>query len=79
MTTEAMAAETMIDGTMIDENVVTDFFWEKALNPQARIAVIGECMLELSISDSLSKPHALSATVAYGGDTLNTAIYILDP
>ena len=67
---------TMIDGTMIDEDVATDFFWEKALNPQARIAVIGECMLELSISDSLSKPHALSATVAYGGDTLNTAIYM---
>lgn len=53
-----------------------DSFWQEALNPQARIAVIGECMLELSMNDSLSTPHRLSTNLSYGGDTLNTAIYM---
>ncbi|WP_353407607.1 sugar kinase [Pseudoteredinibacter isoporae] len=56
--------------------MATDSLWQEVLNPQARIAVIGECMLELSMDDSLATPQALSATVSYGGDTLNTAIYM---
>lgn len=46
------------------------------------IAVIGECMLEvsrLSVPESDSqKPETdgLSATLSYGGDTLNTAVYL---
>ncbi|MBB6522607.1 sugar kinase [Pseudoteredinibacter isoporae] len=56
--------------------MATDSLWQEALNPQARVAVIGECMLELSMNDSLSQPHSLSANISYGGDTLNSAIYM---
>lgn len=73
---ETTVTETTVTETMKTEAMPADFFWEESLNPQARIAVIGECMLELSMNDSLSKPHTLSANMAYGGDTLNTAIYM---
>jgi len=41
------------------------------------IAAIGECMLELSKSDdSLSDAFARPTKLAFGGDTLNTCIYL---
>lgn len=39
------------------------------------IAILGECMLELSHVDSLSSNSDLKS-VLYGGDTLNTSIYL---
>ncbi|BFM08494.1 sugar kinase [Halioxenophilus aromaticivorans] len=41
-----------------------------------KIAVIGECMLELSEAPTSSKKNARDMTMSYGGDTLNTAIYL---
>ena len=38
-----------------------------------RVAVIGECMLELSAVESESSELK---RLAYGGDTLNTAVYL---
>ncbi len=40
------------------------------------IAVIGECMLEVSSLASDDEQHGLPATLSYGGDTLNTSIYL---
>ena len=40
------------------------------------IAVIGECMLELSHTGKLQDNNNLSLQLSYGGDTLNTAIYL---
>ncbi|MEM8500276.1 MAG: sugar kinase [Pseudomonadota bacterium] len=40
------------------------------------IAVIGECMLELSRADGRIDDRGLSMTMNYGGDTLNTAVYL---
>ena len=43
----------------------------------ANIAVIGECMLEVSRLPSGSSASAsLPATLSYGGDTLNTSVYL---
>jgi len=42
---------------------------------QPTIAVIGECMLELSLS-SQPTTNRTPAVLAYGGDTLNTSIYL---
>ena len=39
-----------------------------------KVAIIGECMLELSSSSMTGK--ALSFHLSYGGDTLNTAVYL---
>lgn len=44
-----------------------------------KIAVIGECMAEIQLPTSdkgFSMRQALSAQISYGGDTLNTAIYL---
>ncbi|AQQ66279.1 ketodeoxygluconokinase [Microbulbifer agarilyticus] len=44
-----------------------------------RIAVIGECMLEMNLGDDCRSHHSesrLSAGLAFGGDTLNTALYM---
>ncbi len=40
------------------------------------IAVIGECMLELSKADRSAPARGLPMTMNYGGDTLNTSIYL---
>lgn len=40
------------------------------------IAVIGECMLELTHADRKSSDMALPMTMSYGGDTINTSIYL---
>lgn len=41
-----------------------------------KIAVIGECMLEVSSLASGDERQALPAQLSYGGDTLNTSIYL---
>lgn len=41
-----------------------------------RIVVVGECMLQLGELKRGATPSALSATMSYGGDTLNTALYL---
>ncbi len=40
------------------------------------IAIIGECMLELSKHPATTPQTSLSAGLSYGGDTLNTAVYL---
>lgn len=40
------------------------------------IAVIGECMLEVSRLPSADAAGALPAALSYGGDTLNTSVYL---
>jgi len=40
------------------------------------MAVIGECMLELTYADLEGSDAALPMTMSYGGDTLNTSIYL---
>jgi len=42
----------------------------------ANIAVIGECMLEVSRLPSESVGGSLPAALSYGGDTLNTSVYL---
>lgn len=42
----------------------------------AKIAIIGECMLELSHGGGGSTRGAISMALSYGGDTLNTAVYL---
>ncbi|MBN8429482.1 sugar kinase [Microbulbifer salipaludis] len=44
-----------------------------------RIAVIGECMLEMNVDDDCRNDHSeprLQAGLSFGGDTLNTALYM---
>jgi 2-dehydro-3-deoxygluconokinase len=45
---------------------------------QAAVAVVGECMLELSQSSgtALAPTAGGSLSLSYGGDTLNTAVYL---
>ncbi len=40
------------------------------------VAVIGECMLELSRAESNGQVRGLPMSMNYGGDTLNTSIYL---
>jgi len=40
------------------------------------IAVIGECMLEVSRLPSSESASSLPAALSYGGDTLNTSVYL---
>lgn len=40
------------------------------------IAVIGECMLQLAQADAAAAQNSRSMAMGYGGDTLNTAIYM---
>ena len=40
------------------------------------IAIIGECMLELSGRDITTSEKALPMLMSYGGDTLNTSVYL---
>jgi 2-dehydro-3-deoxygluconokinase len=40
------------------------------------IAAIGECMLELSRRPSTGAPDHSNTALSYGGDTLNTAVYL---
>jgi 2-dehydro-3-deoxygluconokinase len=40
-----------------------------------RVAAVGECMIELSVASADLAPGG-GATLAYGGDTLNTAVYL---
>ena len=42
----------------------------------ASVAVIGECMLELTHSNASSDGVALPMNMRYGGDTINTSIYL---
>lgn len=39
------------------------------------VAVIGECMLELSLNDAVAGT-TIPSSMSYGGDTLNTAVYL---
>lgn len=41
-----------------------------------KVAVIGECMLEVSTMGGDGNHSSLSAGLSFGGDTLNTAIYL---
>lgn len=41
-----------------------------------KIAVIGECMLEVSSLSSDESQQSLPASLSFGGDTLNTAVYL---
>jgi 2-dehydro-3-deoxygluconokinase len=41
-----------------------------------RIAVIGECMLELTRDVSTRESSGMPMNLSYGGDTLNTAVYM---
>ena len=43
---------------------------------RSKIAVIGECMLEVSGVGTASVQQRLPASLSYGGDTLNTSIYL---
>lgn len=46
---------------------------------QKRIAIIGECMLEMNLDDDCRSHHSeprLAAGLSFGGDTLNTALYM---
>jgi len=43
---------------------------------QTKVAVIGECMLELSQLTDKADAHSRSMKMSYGGDTLNTSIYL---
>ena len=40
------------------------------------VAVIGECMLEVSSMGAGRDQSSLPAGLSFGGDTLNTAIYL---
>ena len=40
------------------------------------IAVLGECMLELSLQPLLNSQSSVPATFAFGGDTLNMSVYM---
>ena len=41
-----------------------------------KIAVIGECMLELSAPAHANSSSVRSSSLSYGGDTLNTSVYL---
>ncbi len=41
-----------------------------------RVAIIGECMLELSAPHHSGGASSRESTLSYGGDTLNTAVYL---
>lgn len=41
-----------------------------------KIAIIGECMLELSRRPAADSDQNLNMALSYGGDTLNTAVYL---
>jgi len=41
-----------------------------------KVAVIGECMLELNLASQPENANRTPAVLAYGGDTLNTSIYL---
>ncbi|AFU99267.2 sugar kinase [Simiduia agarivorans] len=41
-----------------------------------KIAVLGECMLEISLASATSAGSSLPANLAFGGDVLNTAVYL---
>jgi len=43
---------------------------------KSAIAVVGECMLQLGELQQADDPNALNAKLSYGGDTLNTALYL---
>lgn len=46
---------------------------------EKRIAIIGECMLEMNLEDDCRSHHSeprLAAGLSFGGDTLNTALYM---
>ncbi|QIL90642.1 sugar kinase [Microbulbifer sp. SH-1] len=46
---------------------------------QKRIAVIGECMLEMNLGSDCRSPDSearLAAALSFGGDSLNTALYM---
>ncbi len=51
----------------------------KDLSSIKSVAIIGECMLELNLPNGLNKrtkKQTLNSCLAFGGDTLNTAIYL---
>ena len=43
---------------------------------ETQIAILGECMLELTRSDSDGLAGVLPMNLSYGGDTLNVAVYM---
>ena len=46
------------------------------MKTSAKVAVIGECMLELSQATGSSSVSGNQLSLSYGGDTLNTAVYL---
>ena len=46
------------------------------MKTSAQVAVIGECMLELSQATGSSSVSGRQLSLSYGGDTLNTAVYL---
>lgn len=48
----------------------------KDITAMKNIAIIGECMLELSLPGGLENQAKLNSGISFGGDTLNTAIYL---
>jgi len=40
------------------------------------LAIIGECMLEISTSAGFGEDAQIPSVIGFGGDTLNTAIYM---
>ena len=46
------------------------------VSDQPKVAVIGECMLELNLASQPENSNRTPAVLAYGGDTLNTSIYL---
>ncbi len=46
------------------------------MNTPVKIAIIGECMLELSQQSRAVGAEQAALSLSYGGDTLNTAVYL---
>lgn len=49
---------------------------ETAANFNNSIAILGECMLELSLPQDRGDEANMPVAMSYGGDTLNTAVYL---
>lgn len=49
---------------------------ETTANFNNSIAILGECMLELSLPQDRGEEVSIPVAMSYGGDTLNTAVYL---
>lgn len=47
-----------------------------SLSAVKTVALIGECMLEISLPQDLMSVDRVTTPLSYGGDTLNTAVYL---